>query len=160
MVWADYSHCSLLDIFGWEPKEHCSTMFHWEPEGRYCHKLCQAIAPFWFSMEYRWTALMPFWLSTDDKCVCCILAHIHGVLLKTYNQDKQVCGKETSSPMLIPKSHTPTLFHRMQIARDKRASEQSLELVPNFKVCACQLNPPYRAFSCDMMLSSNMAASI
>ena len=25
-----------------------------------------AIAPFWFSMEHCWIALMPFWLSTDN----------------------------------------------------------------------------------------------
>ena len=41
-------------------------MFRWDPEGRFCHRLCTAIAPFWFSMEYLWTSLMPFWLSTDD----------------------------------------------------------------------------------------------
>ena len=41
-------------------------MFHWEPEGRYCHWLCTAIAPFWFSTEHLWAAITPFWLSTDD----------------------------------------------------------------------------------------------
>ena len=34
----------------------CSIV-SWEPEGRYCHRLCTAIAPFWFSsdamLEYR-----------------------------------------------------------------------------------------------------------
>ena len=38
----------------------------WEPEGRYCHSLCIAIAPFWFSTEHLLTLLMPFWLSTTD----------------------------------------------------------------------------------------------
>ena len=38
----------------------------WEPEGRYCHWLCTAIAPFWFSTEHLWAAIMPFWLSTDN----------------------------------------------------------------------------------------------
>ena len=38
----------------------------WEPEGRYCHRLCTAIATFWFSMEHLWAAITPFWLSTDD----------------------------------------------------------------------------------------------
>ena len=42
--------------------QRCS---HWEPEGRYCHRLCTAIAPFWFSAEHRWSAITPFWLSTD-----------------------------------------------------------------------------------------------
>ena len=42
-------------------------MFRWEPEGRYHCTKSMAIAPrFWFSMEYRWTALTPFWLSADD----------------------------------------------------------------------------------------------
>ena len=27
-------------------------MFHWEPEGHYCHRHCTVIAPFWFSMEH------------------------------------------------------------------------------------------------------------
>ena len=36
----------------------------WEPEGRYCHRLCTAIAPFWFSMKHLWTAIAPFWFST------------------------------------------------------------------------------------------------
>ena len=44
-------------------------MFPWEPEGRYCHWLCTAIAPFWFSMEHLWAAIMPFWLSTDDMAL-------------------------------------------------------------------------------------------
>ena len=41
-------------------------MFCWEPEGRYHHRLCTEIAPLWFSMEHLWTAITPFWLSTDD----------------------------------------------------------------------------------------------
>ena len=41
-------------------------MFRWEPEGRYFHKLCTALAPFWFSTEHLWMMIMPFWLSTDD----------------------------------------------------------------------------------------------
>ena len=27
-----------------------------------------AIAPFWFSVEHRWTSLTPFWLSADNMC--------------------------------------------------------------------------------------------
>ena len=39
-------------------------MFRWEPEGRYrCTKSVE-IAPFWFSMDHLWTAIVPFWLST------------------------------------------------------------------------------------------------
>ena len=78
-----------------EGRNHYSTVFHWEPEGRYhCTKsmaivpfwssreLCwtalmpfllslykiyaMAIVPFWFSTEHCWTALMPFWLPADD----------------------------------------------------------------------------------------------
>ena len=44
-----------------------SLMFCWEPEGRYRCTESMATAPFWFSTEHRWTVLMPFWLSTDDK---------------------------------------------------------------------------------------------
>ena len=41
-------------------------MFPWEPEGCYCCTKSMAKAPFWFSMEHCWTALMPFWLLTDN----------------------------------------------------------------------------------------------
>ena len=43
-----------------------SKMFHWEPEGRYHHRLCIVIAPFWFWREHLWIFIMPFWLSIDD----------------------------------------------------------------------------------------------
>ena len=38
-------------LVGWEPegRYRCSTMFAWKIEGRYRHRLCTAIAPFWFS---------------------------------------------------------------------------------------------------------------
>ena len=42
---------------------HYSKMFRWEPEGRYHHRLCTAIAPFWFSTEHVWLVIAPFWLS-------------------------------------------------------------------------------------------------
>ena len=42
-----------------------SKMFFWEPEGRYHHRLCTLITPFWFSKEHLWIVIMPFWLSTD-----------------------------------------------------------------------------------------------
>ena len=32
----------------------------------YHHRLCTAIAPFWFSTEHLWAAITPFWLSNDD----------------------------------------------------------------------------------------------
>ena len=32
----------------------------------YKHTKSMSIAPFWFSLEYCWTALTPFWLSTDN----------------------------------------------------------------------------------------------
>ena len=57
------------DIVSWKPDEghyHKSTMFCWEPEGRYHCTEFMAIAPFWFSTEHRWTALKPFWLSAND----------------------------------------------------------------------------------------------
>ena len=38
----------------------------WEQKGNYRCTKCMAIAPFWFSTEHCWTALMPFWLSGDD----------------------------------------------------------------------------------------------
>ena len=43
-------------------------MFRGEPEGRYRCTKSMVIAPFWFSMEHIWTAIMPFWLSTDVIC--------------------------------------------------------------------------------------------
>ena len=45
---------------------HYSKMFRWEPEGRYCHRHCTALAPFWFATEHLWILIAPFWLSTDD----------------------------------------------------------------------------------------------
>ena len=42
-------------------------MFCWEPEGCYHCTKSVVIAPFWFSMEHRWTALTPFWLSAKVK---------------------------------------------------------------------------------------------
>ena len=36
--------------------------------------MCVAIAPSWFSTEHLWTALMPFWLSTDDMGVAFTIA--------------------------------------------------------------------------------------
>ena len=41
-------------------------MLRWEPEGRYRHRHCTAIAPFWFSTEHLWIMIAPFWLSPDD----------------------------------------------------------------------------------------------
>ena len=35
-------------------------MFCWEPEGRYRYNNSMAMAPFWFSMEHLWTAIMPY----------------------------------------------------------------------------------------------------
>ena len=41
---------SKWQIVSWGPEGHyCrSKMFRWEAEGRYCHRFCTAIAPFWF----------------------------------------------------------------------------------------------------------------
>ena len=41
-------------VVGWEPERLycCSTMFLWEADRHRCHRLCTAIAPFWFSMEH------------------------------------------------------------------------------------------------------------
>ena len=65
MATAHYTMSAQHDqIVGWTKR--VLTVFHWEPEGCYCHILCTAILPFWFSMEHLWTALMPFWLSNDD----------------------------------------------------------------------------------------------
>ena len=57
----------LLNITSSEPEGcyHCSMMFHWEPEGRYHHRLCTGIVPFWFSMQSHWIVILPFWPSTD-----------------------------------------------------------------------------------------------
>ena len=60
---------TIMQVSSWEPegRYRCSTMFRWEPEGRYPYtEKSMSITTFWFSMEYHWTALTPFWLSTDD----------------------------------------------------------------------------------------------
>ena len=38
------------------------TIVSWESEGRYIHRHCRAIAPFWFSIEHLWILISPFWL--------------------------------------------------------------------------------------------------
>ena len=45
-----------LYIDRWEPEGRYpySKMFRREPEGRYHHRVCPAIAPFWFSTEHLW----------------------------------------------------------------------------------------------------------
>ena len=44
-------------------------MFHWEPQGRYCHRHCKAIVPFWFSTEHLWILIVPFWFSTEHHLI-------------------------------------------------------------------------------------------
>ena len=62
------SHLQALDIVSWEPEgRYCRPkMFRWEPEGRYRCTKSMAISQFWFSTEHLWSAITPFWLSTDD----------------------------------------------------------------------------------------------
>ena len=44
-----------------------SKMFRWEPEGRYCHRLCTAIAPFWFSTDEVCKDISGImWLNVND----------------------------------------------------------------------------------------------
>ena len=62
------------------------NMFHWEPEGRYRHRYCTTIVPFWFSVEHVWTATMSFWHSIDNIC-----------LFRNYLEINDFCNK----PMLI-----------------------------------------------------------
>ena len=54
-------------------------MFRWKPEGRYRHRLCTAILPFWFSTEHLWTSLTPFWLSVDD--IWCTKGKTHNAIM-------------------------------------------------------------------------------
>ena len=85
-------------------------MFSWEPEGRYCHRLCTAIAPFWFSMVHCWIMIMPFCLSTDriwhsghSECSTTILWSIAANLITTWNIDL----------LIAPKKHyLCSMFHR------------------------------------------------
>ena len=50
-------------------------MFCWI--GRYCHRCCTAMVPFWFSTEHLWAAITPFCFSIDEMssknihvCMC------------------------------------------------------------------------------------------
>ena len=66
----DLAHFWSLNGAQWTPSCACGKgslimIRWWGPQGRYCHRLCTAIAPFWFSTEHLWTVLIPFWLSTD-----------------------------------------------------------------------------------------------
>ena len=78
-------------------------VFRWEPGGRYCHWLCTAIAPFWFSTEHLWAAITPFWLSTDDiRSTKWLMAGVQGRLtlscylnlLLVMNSDKKTGTKK------------------------------------------------------------------
>ena len=46
-----------------------TTVFRWEPEGRFRRRLYTEIQSFWFSTNHLWIALTPFWLSTDNDYV-------------------------------------------------------------------------------------------
>ena len=108
-------------------------MFHWEPEGRYCHRLCTVIAPFWFSTEHRWIVIMPFWLSTDYIRHCVIiyddekkskwlfhlfLFQLNMTYIKYWHIHKlgitfQQCRKYTGAPgKLAPKFKEPSKSQR------------------------------------------------
>ena len=65
-----YRH-RLCIVVTWEPEGHYdySTMFHWELEGCYCYTKSMAIAPFWFSMEHHWTALLKALLVLSERCI-------------------------------------------------------------------------------------------
>ena len=56
-----YVHNTDTHFVSWEPEGcyHYSKMFHWEPESRYHHRLCTAIAAFWFSTEHLWVLTAP-----------------------------------------------------------------------------------------------------
>ena len=58
-------------VVSWEPegRYQYSKLFHWEPKGRYRCTMPTAKVPFWFSMEYLWIVVMPFWLATDDVLI-------------------------------------------------------------------------------------------
>ena len=43
-------------------------MFHWEPERHYRHRVCMAVAPFWFSSDHLCKSLTPFWFSLKHLC--------------------------------------------------------------------------------------------
>ena len=53
MFWAHW--LAILNTLSVFHEKHFFLYFghivSWEPEGRYCHKLCTAIAPFWFSSD-------------------------------------------------------------------------------------------------------------
>ena len=51
-------------IIACKEKQHIVS---WEPEGHYRYRFCSLMAPIWFSMDQRWTAFTPFWISTDKK---------------------------------------------------------------------------------------------
>ena len=69
-MYKDFKSSASLHVVSWEPEwhYHYSTIFWWEPEGCYGCTKSMVIAPFWFSTEHHWTALMPFWISAD-RCM-------------------------------------------------------------------------------------------
>ena len=106
----------------WEPEGHywCSKMFRWEAEWRYrCTKSRPMViyAPFWFSMEYRWTAsmpfwfsmehhwtvLMPFWLSAND-----VIHHSITVIMQKHSQLSGLEEKDYQMKSLFPKPDKST----------------------------------------------------
>ena len=67
--------CKYRQLRAREINAEHSKMFCSEPEGHYHCTKSKAIAPIWFSMEHRGTALMPFWFSADD--IVNLWVHVH-----------------------------------------------------------------------------------
>ena len=67
LAFCNVSICDIVCIISYNCRGcvHCSTMFCWEPEGRFFHWLCTAVAPFWFATDQRWIVILPFWLLID-----------------------------------------------------------------------------------------------
>ena len=54
-------------------------MFRWEPEGRYRHRLCTAIAPFWFSTEHLWILICNSFLALNRRVIKWLWIYIESV---------------------------------------------------------------------------------
>ena len=76
----------------WSIKRNKGNIVGWEPEGHYRYTKSMVIVPFWLSMEHLWSAIMPFWLPTDNNVnlndemkISCLVNLIGVIIILQYN---------------------------------------------------------------------------
>ena len=105
-------------------------MFHWEPEGRYYHRLCISIAPFWFSTDWtehlwkldnallalNWRYEKILWLYTNhDLCITILFYSFAWLIIqfvpKPFSHYVFDVPPKTNPWRAIFSEHNETSFH-------------------------------------------------